>query len=164
MGMQYKVPQNIDLEDKVVGPFTMKQFGYMIVGFVLIYPLYKIFAPYENGTVIASVVAVPVGMLIFMLVFIKINDRPFEFFLRNLFAYIFSSKRRIWQSGYIPTKVIIKLPPNQLPPTQTMTDTRRASLDEIAKRLGVDANAKSDSQPNTPAPNPAPLTQSLVQR
>jgi len=163
MGMQYKVPQNIDLEDKVVGPFTMKQFGYMVVAFIIIYPIYKIFGEYENGTVIASIIAVPVGIIAFMLIFLKINDRPFEFFLRNMIAYIFSSKHRIWQNGYVPNKVVIKLPPNQAPPSATLTATRRASLDDIAKKLGVEGGT-TPTKPtdSTPRSGVSSSTQSLA--
>ena len=39
--MQYQVPQFIDVEDKIFGPFTFKQFIYMIGGIALSYIIYR---------------------------------------------------------------------------------------------------------------------------
>jgi hypothetical protein len=40
--MQFKVPQFIDVEDKLFGPFSFKQFAYMAGGAGLIFILYKL--------------------------------------------------------------------------------------------------------------------------
>ena len=107
MGQQYKVPQNIDLEDKVVGPFTMKQFAYLMAGGGLIYAIYSAYGPYENGIIYTILWSIPIAFLSLALTFVKINDRPFEYFLLNLVGYLFAPKRRIWQQGYRPSKVVL---------------------------------------------------------
>ncbi len=38
--LQYKVPQNVDVEDKIIGPLTAKQFIQSLIGFSIVYILY----------------------------------------------------------------------------------------------------------------------------
>ena len=136
---QYKVPQNIDLEDKIVGPFTMKQFIYLMVGGGLIYGLYQMWLPYENGIYYTIAAGIPIGFAAFLLTFIKINDRPFEYFLISLWAYIFKPRRRIWQQGYEFRRVVL-VTPAQEKINPNASSGKRATLDEIAQRLESQAS------------------------
>jgi len=136
---QYKVPQNIDLEDKIVGPFTMKQFIYLMVGGGLIYGLYQMWLPYENGLYYTIAAALPIGLAAFLLTFIKINDRPFEYFLVSLWAYLFKPRRRIWQQGYEFRRVVL-MTPAQEKINPNASSGKRATLDEIAQRLESQAS------------------------
>lgn len=154
MPQQYKVPQNIDLEDKIVGPFTMKQFGYLMGGGILIYGIYQVFAPYENGIIYTIVLSLPVALLAIALTFIKINDRPFEFFLINFFQYSFSPKRRIWQRGYVTPTVVIKTPVRQKASSATAAQ-KHATLDQIATSLDLSAG---NTGAGAPAVGPKPAT------
>lgn len=137
MPQQYKVPQNIDLEDKIVGPFTMKQFAYLMGGGLLVYSFYQIFLDYVNGTIYTVIASTPVVILAMCLTFIKINDRPFEYFIINLFSYIFSKKYRIWHQSYTPSAVVIKTTVKQ----KAVSDggNKQATLDEIATSLDLAA-------------------------
>lgn len=134
--MQYKVPQNIDLEDKIVGPFTLKQFIYLLVAGTIVYGWWSyLSANYVEGTyTIAFVlVAIPVGMLGAALALVKINDRPFEVFLLNLLRFIGSPKQRMWKEGFKSEPVII-VDKTEAPKAQKVAkDT--GSLDDLAKSL-----------------------------
>lgn len=154
MPNQYKVPQNIDLEDKIVGPFTMKQFGYLMGGGVLVYAIYQMFLPYVNGLLYTILLALPVAMLTVALTFIKINDRPFEYFVINLFGYIFAPKKRVWQQNYSAPAVVIKTPVKQKASTTNHT-AKRATLDEIATTLDLAAgNTGPEKQAGQQAAQP----------
>ena len=48
---QYKIPQNIDVEDKILGPFTLKQFLYIMVGGILIYVFFNMINIDGLGTI-----------------------------------------------------------------------------------------------------------------
>lgn len=157
---QYKVPQNIDLEDKIVGPFTMKQFGYLMGGGALVYAIYQGFLPYNNGAIYAILLGAPVAILVMCLTFIKVNDRPFEYFILNFFKYITNPKKMIWQRGYVTDKVIIQTPVAQKATTGDASK-KAATLDDIAKRLDMTAGntgapgaQKNQGQaaPTSPAP------------
>jgi len=90
--MQFKVPQFIDVEDKLFGPFTFRQFAYLIGGAGIIYVLYKLLPIWLSIFLI-----IPVGALTFMLVFYKINEKPFIFYLQAVVNYLISSKLYIWK-------------------------------------------------------------------
>jgi len=94
--MQFKVPQFIDVEDKLFGPFTFKQFVYMVGGAGIIFVLYKIL-----GFWIGLIPIVIVGILSVLLVFYKINDKPFIFYLEAGINYLMSSKLYIWKQRLV---------------------------------------------------------------
>ena len=133
--MQYKVPQNIDLEDKIVGPFTMKQFVYILVSGFIVYGWWNFSNTYETPPpmVIFVPITLPVGLLGLSLALVKVNDRPFEIFLLSLLRFAFGPKKRVWQEGYSPEEVIVRDPaaPRVIEPKTK--DTR--SLDELSKSL-----------------------------
>lgn len=90
--MQFKVPQNIQMEDKIIGPLTMKQFVYLLVGGMITYATIKSY----NIAMIAFV-GVPVGILALCLAFIKVQDQPFSKFMFSLASYLARPKERVWQ-------------------------------------------------------------------
>lgn len=106
--MQFKVPQKIDIEDKIVGPLTMVQFVYAVVGGGLAY-----FFLNSMPKPINYALAIPMAILAFCLAFIKVNGQPFTIFLRNIFAYLFNPKTRIWNKGGTNIHVEIYQPKQQ---------------------------------------------------
>lgn len=94
--MQFKVPQFIDVEDKLFGPFTFKQFAYLAGGVGLIFIIYKIM-----GLFLGIIFILPIAVLTFMLVFYKINNRPFIYYLEAGFIYLVSNKLYIWKQRLV---------------------------------------------------------------
>ena len=94
--MQFKVPQFIDVEDKLFGPFTFRQFAYLIGGGGMIYVLYRVLPIW-----ISIFLILPIGGLTFLLVFYKINEKPFIFYLEAGVSYLISSKLYIWKQRFI---------------------------------------------------------------
>lgn len=90
--MQFKVPQFIDVEDKLFGPFTFRQFVYLAGGGGLIFVLYKLLPLW-----IGIFLIIPVAVLSLLLVFYKINEKPFIFYLEAALNYYISSKLFIWK-------------------------------------------------------------------
>jgi len=90
---QYQVPQFIEVEDKIFGPLTLKQFIYVVGGIGLSVILYR-FIP-------VSIVSIPlilaVMALSLSLAFYKINNRSFIFTLESAFYYYIGSKLYIWK-------------------------------------------------------------------
>jgi len=85
------VPQFIDVEDKIIGPITAWQFIIMLVGSIIIAIFYKIF---DFALFVAS------GLLILavtgIIAFLKINGRPFHYFILNLIQTLKKPRLRIW--------------------------------------------------------------------
>lgn len=90
--MRFSVPQFIDVEDKIFGPFTFKQFIYLIGGGGIAYIIFRI---------LPALVAIPVIIVVLAfalaLAFYKVNNKPFIFTLEALFRYLFQHKLYLWK-------------------------------------------------------------------
>lgn len=89
--MQFRTPQFIDIEDKIFGPFTFKQFIYMLGGAFMAYLSFKI---------LPFIIGVPLGIavagLALALAFYKVNNRPFITVMQAWIKYQMASKLYIW--------------------------------------------------------------------
>lgn len=92
--MRFKVPQSIDMPDRIVGPLTMIQFVEAVLGGGLAYILFKSL-PSPLNIFFGLIVA----LLTLAIVFIKINERPFLFYFLAFLKYIVEPKQRIWQKN-----------------------------------------------------------------
>lgn len=90
--MQTNVPQFIDVEDKVIGPFTLKQAGYIIGAGIIIYIFYYFF---EFGFFIF--LSLPIAALAAALAFYRPGERSFISQLKNQAGYLFSPKQYLWK-------------------------------------------------------------------
>jgi hypothetical protein len=90
--MRFETPQFIEVEDKIFGPFTFKQFIYMAGGAGLFYVCVKLI-PSPFGWF----VAIPVGLFSLALAFYKVNSRPFIEVLQHFITYTFKSKLYVWR-------------------------------------------------------------------
>jgi len=90
--MQFKVPQFIDVEDKLFGPFTFRQFVYLAGGAGIIFVIYKVLPLW-----IGIFLIIPIGILSVLLTFYKVNGKPFIFYLQAGISYFASGKLYIWK-------------------------------------------------------------------
>lgn len=97
---QFTVPQFIDVEDKIIGPITTRQFVILLAAFILIAIFYKTVD--QISFIIATVlIAVVAGTF----AFVKINGRPFHFFMENIVQTFKRPNLRVWnKEDYIPPK------------------------------------------------------------
>ena len=91
--MQFRVPQFIDLEDKVFGPLTLKQFGYVVGAGGLSFIIWTLI-PIK---IIAVLIIIPVAGLFLALAFAKFNNRSFGEVLENAFSYYTGIKIYTWK-------------------------------------------------------------------
>ena len=91
--MQFQVPQFIEVEDKIFGPLTFKQFVYVAGGAGAAYLLYRILPLYLAGPLILGV-----GGLAAALAFMQWNGRPFILGLENGFYFLLHSKLYLWNN------------------------------------------------------------------
>lgn len=103
--MQFKVPQNIDMADRIVGSLTLLQFLYLLIGGLVVYTLFSVVAPVN--TVLFVLTGGPVALFTLAMAFLKVQDQPFPRFVMAFFAFLFSPKARIWhREGPDPILVI----------------------------------------------------------
>ncbi len=91
--MQFQVPQFIEVEDKIFGPFTFKQFVYMAGGAGLAYVFWRILPVY-----IAAPLIIGIGSFTVALAFMQYNGRPFMVALETAFYYMIHSKLYLWNN------------------------------------------------------------------
>lgn len=90
--MQFQVPQFIDVEDKIFGPLTLKQFIYLSGGAGLIALMY-FYVPFF----VAIFLMPGVAALSAALAFYKINNKPFINMAEAAIMYFFRDKLYIWK-------------------------------------------------------------------
>lgn len=90
--MRFEVPQFIEIEDKIVGPFTWKQFVYIAGGTGAVLVLY-----FTVPFIIFILLGLPIAGLAGFLAFHKINNRPFAVFLESMVSYFMGNKLYLWQ-------------------------------------------------------------------
>ena len=91
--MQYQVPQFVDLEDKIIGPLTLKQFLYLAFAGTLIFVFWFLFNFY-----VWIVLSAPIAALASAFAFLKINDRPFANFFLSFIRYFAKPKLYIFST------------------------------------------------------------------
>lgn len=90
--MEYQVPQFIEVEDKIIGPLTLKQFIY-IAGAGGLCIVFFVYLP----IIFAILLAIPVAALAAALSFYKINGKPFIEVLEAGFNYYTGAKFFLWK-------------------------------------------------------------------
>ncbi len=90
--MRYQVPQFIEVEDKIIGPFTIKQFVYVAGGGFMCYMIYT-YLPFYISIILIAIVA-PLSLA---LAFYKINNKPFIDFLESAFLFYTKNNLYLWK-------------------------------------------------------------------
>lgn len=136
---QIVVPQFLDVEDKIIGPITVRQFIEMLIGGMIIFIFYKIF-----DFSLFAVSGLLVMGIVLVFAFVRINGQPFHYFLLNFFDTFRSPKLKIWKKE--TTKEDIKMASQKkdqkkASPTsirrQPVTSSRLSELSLIVDTGGV---------------------------
>lgn len=90
--MRYEVPQFIEIEDKIIGPLTWKQFLYVAGGIGATVVLW-LWLP----RLVAIIFIVPLAVLSIALAFYQYNQRPFMNLLESWFYFTFGHKLYVWK-------------------------------------------------------------------
>lgn len=89
---QITVPQFLDVEDKIIGPITVRQFIEILVGAMVGFIFYKIFD--FSLFIITGLLVLAITVLF---AFAKVGGQPFHNFLLNFIATLKSPKLKIWK-------------------------------------------------------------------
>jgi hypothetical protein len=90
--MRFQVPQFIGVEDKVFGPFTIKQFIYLAGGGGLSVIIYRFM-----GFWFGLIFIIPVAIFALALAFYKVNNKPFVNVLSSAFKFYIGDRFYIWK-------------------------------------------------------------------
>ncbi len=134
--MRFQVPQFIEVESKIFGPLTLKQFIYLAGGGGIIFLLY-VALPFF----LTVLFAVPVGGFSLALAFYKMNNQPFAKTIENAIHYMSASKIYVWkkrEANKLPRK---KEEAKRPPPAYTPKLTE-SKLKDLAWSLDIKEKVK----------------------
>lgn len=123
---RYKVAQDVEAEDKILGPFSFRQFIYLLVaaaGIALAWGLSQVFLP-------LAIIPVPVILLFGALALPLRKDQPMEVYLAAVISFYTKPRRRMWQPDGINSLIEITVPEKV-----EIERTKNLSQDEAERRL-----------------------------
>lgn len=136
--MQFQVPQFIEIEDKIVGPFTFKQFLFLVGGGGGAFIFYQL--PLWSGVKFFLVIfCLAVGAAF---AFVKINNKSLVSTLEDAFLFYVGKKLYLWKKEL--KKVAPKAIPSQVPQTSglDLPVLSSSKLKEITWGLDVQTKKK----------------------
>lgn len=105
--MRFQVPQFIEIEDKIFGPLTFKQFIYLVGGGGGVFILYALLPLW-----LAIIFGIPVAVFSLALAFYKVHNQPFIKVVESAFRYLVSSKLYLWKKREAKPSPIPAAPPS----------------------------------------------------
>jgi hypothetical protein len=96
--MRYQVPQFIEIEDKIFGPLTLKQFIYLAGGGGLCLIFFSLLPLW-----LTAILAIPVMVFSAGLAFYQVNGRPLITVLEHAFGYMLGHKLYLWKQHQAKT-------------------------------------------------------------
>ncbi len=147
---QFTVPQFIDVESKIIGPISTRQFLIILSGGVMIFACYKIF-----DFALFLTLAIIIAVLVLLFSFYNINGRPLQYFILSLIQTFKKPMLRVWNhkamiteigdiknityKEMIPQKEVYKS--SKLAALSLIVDTKgKFELDDEAENIQIDNN------------------------
>ena len=119
MRTKFAVPQFIDIEDKILGPVTVRQFIILLVTTFVLFIFFKIF-DFSLFLVVGGIFGTFGGVLAFL----KVNGAPFHFFLLNMIQTGKRPRLRVWNKNLSHKELLAILhEPPEPPPIEKIKKT-----------------------------------------
>ena len=128
---QYKVPQDVEADDKLLGPFNFRQFVYLMVAggaIALMVGLFQLFP-------ILAILPLPVVLFFGALALPLKKDQPMETYMAAVASYYLKPHKRVWMPGQKEVSITIAAP-------KIVDDNRSREItgEEATHRLSFLAN------------------------
>jgi len=138
MPQQFVVPQFIDVEDKIIGPITTRQFLIIMGTTLILFIMYKILR-----FVYFALTGLPIvgGAAVFA--FARVNGAPFHLFFLNILQTSRRPKTRVWFKDVNDSELRVLMagapvaPPKEMPVKEAASTSRLQELTLIANTGGV---------------------------
>ena len=122
----YKVPQDVEAEDKLLGPFSFRQFIFLIIAVMALgiaYGLSRILLP-------LAIVPLPIAIFFIILALPIRKDQPMEVYVAAIISFILKPKVRLWKPDGIESLIEVIAPK-----TDDTIYGKGYSQEEVQKRL-----------------------------
>lgn len=103
---EYKVPQNVEAEDKLLGPFTFRQFVYLLIVAAMCgiaWGLYQLFP-------LLAIIPLPIIFFFGALALPLRKDQPMETYLAAMVSFYLKPHRRMWDPDGVESLIEITVP------------------------------------------------------
>ena len=127
----YKVPQDVEAEDRLLGPFTFRQFVYLLIAAIagaLAAALFQIFP-------LLAILPLPIIIFFLILALPLKKDQPMETYLAAIVSFYMKPNKRFWRPGQGETTIQITAPK-----IVEKSRTRDISEEEASHRLSFLSN------------------------
>lgn len=136
--MRFEVPQFIEIEDKIFGPLTWRQFLYLGGGLGMSVVMF-LMLPF----IIFAIFGIPLALLAGALAFYPINSRPFSYFLESFVNYITKDKLYLWRKREEATyKVTEANKPTSNHGAELVRTRKTSDISSLARKLELQAIQK----------------------
>ena len=129
---QYKVPQDVEADDKLIGPFSFRQFVYLLIagGLVaLAVGLFQIFP-------LLAAIPLPFVLLLVVLALPLKKDQPMETYLAALVSYVLKPRTRVWTPGQ-KNSIIAVTAPKKVEEARTRDLTSEEATHRLSFLAGI---------------------------
>ena len=136
--MRFEVPQFIEIEDKIFGPLTWRQFLYLGGGLGMAVVIF-LTLPF----ILFAIFGIPLALLAGALSFYPINNRPFSFFLEAIINYMTGDRLYLWRSKEEAVYKITSKTPHDTAPAIPVVRTKKTNdISSLARKLELQAIQK----------------------
>ncbi len=147
----YKVPQDVEADDKLIGPFSFRQFIYIIIAIIAIglgWGLAQIFIG-------LALIPAPFVILFGALALPLRKDQPMEIYLAAVISFHLKPQKRLWQPDGIQSLVEITAP--KVVEVQRKKDLSQTEAEQRLSYLAdiVDTGGWAVRGVSTPTPDSA---------
>lgn len=134
--MHYNVPQFIDIEDKIVGPFTAKQLLWLFgLGGILL--LMWMMMESKFNFVIG---AIPISMIFLAFAFYRPYGQPFSKFVGSMFMFLVKPKIYMWKRGVDARSNLQRSKKQDLMGNQSKKVIRQREVYDLSKILDSESD------------------------
>ena len=143
--MRFEVPQFIEIEDKIFGPLTWRQFLYLGGGIGMAVAMF-ITLPF----ILFVLLGLPLAILAGALAFYPVNNRPFSFFLEAIMNYLKGQRQYLWRSKsadiiHTARPKDQSVPQYATPPvSQSSIDRPKKDIASLSRKLELQALQKTE--------------------
>lgn len=156
MPLQFTVPQFLDVEDKIFGPISVRQFIILLVAGVMAVVIYRLFGSINFFITAALDAGILIGAI--LLSFVRIQGIPLHQFLLHYLQTAMQPRLRVWS----PEEKRRAAPPEAAPkpgpaPKAPLTRSRLTELSILIDTGGAyPAEEELFRTTTTPAPTSKP--------
>ena len=102
----YKVPQDVEADDKLIGPFSFRQFIYLIIVALAIAAAWGLAQLFIG----LAVIPLPIILLFGALALPLRKDQPMEIYLAAMVSFYLKPRRRMWDPDGVDSLIEITVP------------------------------------------------------